>query len=110
MSVVYELIFEQKEMYSITLMEDDLAYEPDDKVLCQELYGSFEAAKARLKSLIAERGLDVNTFKGTVRDNFVSVNNINEVEWYDLQSKLNAEGSDAFYIYYQALIQERSVL
>ena len=110
MSVVYELIFEQKEMYSMAIMDDDLAYDPDDKVLCQELYGSFEAAKARLRSLIAERGLDIHTFRGTVRDNFVSVNNINEVEWYDLQSRLNAEGSDAFYIYYRALIQERPVL
>ena len=110
MAVVFELIFEQKENYSLVIFEDDLAYTPDDKVLYKELYCSFEDAKARLKSIITEMGLDVHIFKGIVKDNFIAVNNLNNEVWYDLRNRLNENGEDAYYKYYTAFITERPIL
>lgn len=118
MAVVFELIFEQKEEYSLVLFEDELAYTPDNKVLYKEfycvlykeLYCSFEDAKTRLKSIITEMGLDIHTFKGIVKDNFISVDNLNKDKWYDLRNRLNENGEDAYYKYYTASITERSLL
>ena len=110
MAIVFELIFEQKENYSLIIFEDELAYTPDDKVLYKELYRSFEDAKTRLKSIITEMGLDVHTFKGIVKDNFISVNNLNNEVWYDLRNRLNENGEDAYYKYYTAFITERPLL
>ena len=110
MTTVFELIFEQKENYSLVCFEDELAYTPDDKVLYKELYRTFEEAKTRLKSIITEMGLDVHTFKGIVKDNFISVNNLNNEAWYDLRNRLNENGEDAYYKYYTAFITERPLL
>ena len=110
MATVFEFIFEQKENYSLVISEDELAYTPDDKVLYKELYCSFEDAKTRLKSIITEIGLDVHTFKGIVKDNFISVNNLNNEAWYDLRNRLNENGEDAYYKYYTAFITERTLL
>ena len=110
MAVVYELIFKQKENYSLVIFEDELTYTPDNKVLHKELYCSFKDAKTRLKSIITEMGLDIHTFKGIVKDNFISVNNLDNKMWYDLQNKLNENGEDAYYKYYTASITERSLL
>lgn len=110
MAVVFELIFEQKENYSLVLFEDELVYTPDDKVLYKELYRSFDDAKTRLKSIITEMGLAIHTFKGIVKDNFIAVDNLNEDKWYDLQNKLNENGQDAHYKYYTAYITERPLL
>ena len=110
MTVVFELIFEQKENYSLAIFEDELAYTPDDEVLYKELYCSFEDAKTRLKSIITEMGLDIHTFKGIVKDNFISVNNLNNEAWYDLRNRLNENGEDAYYKYYTAFIIERPLL
>ena len=107
MIVVFELIFEQKEKYSLVLSEDELAYTLDNKVLYEELYCSFEDAKTRLKSIIAEMGLDIHTFKGIVKDNFISVDNFNRDAWYDL---LNETDEDTYYKYYTAHITERPLL
>lgn len=110
MAVVFELIFEQKEEYSLVLFEDELAYTPDNKVLYKELYCSFEDAKTRLKSIITEMGLDIHTFRGIVKDNFISVDNLNKDKWYDLRNRLNENEEDAYYKYYTASITERSLL
>ena len=110
MAIVFELIFEQKENYSLVISEDELAYIPDDKVLHKELYREFKDAKTRLKSIIAEMGLDIHTFKGIVKDNFISADNLNKDAWYDLRNKLNENGEDAYYKYYAASITERSLL
>lgn len=110
MAVVFELIFEQNENYSLVIFEDELAYTPDDKVLYKELYCSFEDAKTRLKSIITEMGLDIHTFRGIVKDNFIAVNNLNNEAWYDLRNKLNDNGEDAYYKYYTAFITERPLL
>ena len=110
MTTVFELIFEQKENYSLVLFEDELAYTPDDEVLCKELYRTFEDAKTRLKSIITEMGLDIHTFKGIVRDNFISVDNLDKKTWYDLCNRLNENGQDAHYKYYTASITERPLL
>ena len=110
MAVVFELIFEQKEEYSLVLFEDELAYTPDNKVLYKELYCSFEDAKTRLKSIITEMGLDVRTFKGTVKDNFIAVDNLNKDKWYDLRNRLNENEEDAYYKYYTSFITERPLL
>lgn len=110
MAVVFELIFEQKENYSLVISEDELAYTPDDKVLYKELYRSFRDAKTRLKSIIAEMGLDIHTFKGIVKDNFISVDNLDNKAWYDLRDRLNENDEDAFYKYYVAFIMERPLL
>ena len=110
MAVVFELIFEQKENYSLVISEDELAYTPDDKVLYKELYCSFDDAKTRLKSIITEMGLATNTFKGIVKDNFIAVNNLNNEAWYDLRNRLNENGEDAYYKYYTAFITERPLL
>lgn len=110
MAVVFELIFEQKENYSLVIPEDELAYTPDDEVLYKELYCSFKDAKTRLKSIIAEMGLDIHTFKGTVKDNFIAVDNLNYEVWDDLRNKLNENNEDAYYKYYTALITERPLL
>lgn len=110
MAVVYELIFEQKENYSLVIFEDELTYTPDDKVLYKELYCTFEDAKTRLKSIITEMGLDIHTFKGIVKDNFISVDNLNKDAWYDLRNKLNENDEDAYYKYYTAFITERPLL
>lgn len=110
MAVVFELIFEQKENYSLVLFEDELAYMPDDKVLYKELYRSFEDAKTRLKSIITGMGLDIHTFKGTVKDNFISVDNLNNEAWYDYRDRLNEDDEDAYYKYYVAHITERPLL
>lgn len=110
MAVVFELIFEQKENYSLVVLDDELVYTPDDKVLYKELYCSFKDAKTRLKSIIAEMGLDIHTFKGTVKDNFIAVDNLNNEVWYDLRNKLNENNEDAYYKYYTALITERPLL
>lgn len=96
MATVFELIFEQKENYSLVISEDELTYTPDDKVLYKELYRSFKDAKTRLKSIIAGMGLDIHTFKGIVKDNFISVDNLNKDAWYDLRNKLNEKGKDAY--------------
>ena len=110
MAVVFELIFEQKENYSLVIYEDELAYAPDDKVLYKELYCSFDDAKTRLKSIITEMGLATHTFKGIVKDNFIAVNNLNSEAWYDLRNRLNENGEDAYYKYYTAFITERPLL
>ncbi len=110
MAVVFELIFEQKEKYSLVLSEDELVYTPDNKVLYKELYCTFKDAKTRLKSIIAGMGLDIHTFKGIVKDNFISVDNLNKDAWYDLRNKLNKNGEDAYYKYYTAFITERPLL
>lgn len=110
MAVVFELIFEQKENYSLAVSEDELVYTPDDEVLYKELYYSFKDAKTRLKSIIAEMGLDIHTFKGIVKDNFIAVDNLNNEVWYDLRNKLNENNEDAYYKYYTALITERPLL
>ena len=110
MTVVFELIFEQKENYSLVIFEDELSYIPDDKVLYKELYCSFNDAKARLKSIISEMGLDVHTFRGTVKANCIAVSNLNNEVWYDLRDKLNENNEDAYYKYYTALITERQLL
>lgn len=110
MAVVFELIFEQKENYSLVIFEDELAYTPDDEVLYKELYGSFEDAKTRLKSIITEMGLDIHTFRGIVKDNFIAVDNLNNKAWYDLRNRLNGNKEDAYYKYYTACITERPLL
>lgn len=110
MAVVFELIFEQRENYSLVIFEDELAYTPDDKVLYKELYSSFEDAKTRLKSIITEMGLDIHTFRGIVKDNFIAVNNLNNEAWYDLRNRLNENEEDAYYKYYTAFITERPLL
>lgn len=110
MAVVFELIFEQRENYSLVVFEDELAYTPDNKVLYKELYSSFEDAKTRLKSIITKMGLDVHTFKCTVKDNFIAVDNLNNEAWYDLRNRLNENDEDAYYKYYTAFIIGRSLL
>ncbi len=110
MTTVFELIFERKENYSLVVSEDELVYTPDDEVLYKELYCTFKDAKTRLKSIIAEMGLDIRTFKGVVKDNLISVDNLNKDAWYDLRNKLNENGEDAFYKYYVAYITERPLL
>ena len=89
MTTVFELIFEQKENYSLVCFGDESTYVDDDEVLCKELYRTFEDAKTRLKSIITEMGLDIHTFKGIVRDNFISVDNLDKKTWYDLCNRLN---------------------
>ena len=110
MTTVFELIFEQKENYSFVCFGDELSYVADDEVLCKELYRTFEDAKTRLKSIITEMGLDIHTFKGIVKDNFSSVDNLNKDAWYDLRNRLNENGEDAYYKYYVASIMERPLL
>lgn len=110
MAVVFELIFERKENYSFVVFEDELAYTPDDEVLYKELYRSFEDAKTRLKSIITEMGLDIHTFRGVVKDNFIAVSNLNKKAWYDLRDRLNENNEDAYCKYYNAYITERPLL
>lgn len=110
MAVVFELIFEQKENYSLVIFEDELAYAPDDGILYKELYRSFEDAKTRLKTIITEMGLDIHTFKGVVKDNFIAVSNLNNEAWYNLRDRLNENDEDAYYKYYTAFITERPLL
>jgi hypothetical protein len=110
MANVFELIIERKENYSFVVFEDELAYTPDNEVLYKELYRSFEDAKTRLKSIITEMGLDIHTFRGIVKDNFISVNNLNNEAWYDLRDRLNENDEEAHYKYYYAYITERPLL
>lgn len=110
MANIFELIFEQKENYSLVVLEDELSYVPDDKILYKEFYRSFEDAKTRLKSIITEMGLDIHTFRGIVKDNFISVSNLNNKAWYDLRYRLNENDEDAYCKYYNAYITEHPLL